>query len=170
MASAEERWEQTVDGLDIERGKQTELELDPESDGDFQEIRKRPHFKLHRLATADGRYGTRYKLYVTVHLRLSVHESGNVDIGLDCGLPSAAVSGNCVLDAIPDKGPVYGVYDYSKTPIPFLVGSIPASLTFEGAKLRLNFASSCSSSFGTRLRAHFPPGTFEVKEVEAEPQ
>ena len=175
MAAAEKVWENIVDVWDIERGKQTELELDEaESDEGFLEIRKRPHFKLHRLATADGRYGTRYELYyastmVTVHLRLSQYESGDVDIMLDFGLPSAAVSGACALVAIRDpmlkSGPVYGADDYSKTPIPFLVGSIPATLTFGGAYLHLYFASPCSSSFRTRLRAHFPPGTFEVKKL-----
>ena len=173
MAAAEQVWEQTVDVWDIERGKQTELELD-NSDGDFQEIRKRPHFKLHRLATADGRYGTRYELYyanddVIVHLTLSQYESGDVDIMLHFHDKSGEVSGPCVLDAIRDpmlkSGPVYGADDYSKTPIPFLVGSIPATLTFGGAYLHLYFASPCSSSFRTRLRAHFPPGTFEVKKL-----
>ena len=180
MAAAEERWENVVDRAEILNGKQTEAELDEaESDEGFQEIRKRPHCKLHRLATADGRYGTKYKLFyanddVIVHLTLSQYESGDVDIMLHFHVKSGEVSGPCVLDAIRDpmlkSGPVYGVYDYSQTPIPFLVASTPASLTFEGASLRLYFASSWSGDFGARLRAHFPPGTFEVKKVEAEPQ
>ena len=175
MAAAEERWENVVDRAEILHGKQTELELDEaESDEGFQEIRKRPHCKLHRLATADGRYGTKYKLFyasstVTVGLSLSQYESGDVDIILHFHDKSGEVSGPCVLDATRDPmlktGPVYGAYDYFATPIPFLVASTP----FEGARLRLYFASSCDSSFGTRLRAHFPPGTFEVKEVP-EPQ
>ena len=174
MAAAEKLWEKAVDEWDIERGKQTESELDDYGNKEFQEIRRSPHCKLHRLATADGRYGTRYELYyandnVIVHLTLSQYESGNVDIILHFHDKSGEVSGPCVLDAIRDpmlkSGAVYGVYDYFATPIPFLVASTPASLTFEGAYLHLYFASSCSSSFGTRLRAHFPPGTFEVKEV-----
>ena len=175
MASEEKVWENVVDRAEILNGKQTEAELDEaESDAEFQEIRRRPHCKLHRLATADGRYGTKYKLFyasstVTVSLTLSQYESGDVDIMLHFHVKSGEVSGLCVLDAIRDpmlkSGQVYGADDYSKTPIPFLVASTPATLTFGGAYLHLYFASSCSSSFEARLRAHFPPGTFEVKKL-----
>ena len=121
-------------------------------------FKQSPWYKLHRLATADGRYGTRYDFSCTGsnNLMIAQHADGKTIIHIEWATPDGATT------VIPIT-PTPCVVDRAVIPIPFLADTIPATLTFDNGKAIIRLATNCTSKGDYWIRTWIPPDALYIE-------
>ena len=154
----------------LQRGNLTETQAAYLWGAVFDSVKNHPWYKLHRLATADGRYGTGYECKFTANeisslcntIRIVQHNDGWVDFYFGIGFKPDTTA--TTLQLTPTT---YTISDILNTVISFDANGVPAVLRlYSDQNPSIVFAHETGTGFSPHVRAYFPPGTLTIEKMQ----
>ena len=160
-----EEFLRSIDRLEMTDGKLTETQVVAKGG---HAVVSDPWYKLHRLATADGRYPKRYSWESTTtegDAKLSADfvqfADGTADIHLHIVFNTATTVSQLLFPYTD-----YVFTDVCERRFLFFYNSIPASGVFKADNLWIQFTKATASNWNGYVRTHFPPGTLTIEPMQ----